>query len=216
MSKVGETTVSSDSNFWYLILRVCSCTYGRKGVDVWWVPPLFAFMFSVLLVSTALLYRKIRLAPPFRRPASNFINVGGVASDVWVSFNFSVGEMGDCYNGSWARQLKIPVRRLNQLEATFLNVLQWNLQCSACEFDCMVHKVEAGLVFLRVRRAAIRILWSCCCLFSIVHHGCQFRSFLTYADLLVLCQSPNGSSAEILLDLVKQLMKVLQFANIRI
>ncbi|XP_055349093.1 protein CNPPD1-like [Paramacrobiotus metropolitanus] len=86
-------------------------------------------------------------------------------------FLYDVGEVGDCYNGTWARDFGIPIKHLNKLEFLFLDALQWNLHADSADFDAMMHNVES----------------------EITHFGCQFRDYLTYSDLLVLSM-PGGFS----------------------
>jgi hypothetical protein len=54
----------------------------------------------------------------------------------------SVGEVGDCYNGTWSRHCRIPIKRLNRIEVEFLDALKWNLQSDVDEFDDMMARVQ--------------------------------------------------------------------------
>ena len=58
-----------------------------------------------------------------------------------------MGEVGDCYNGTWARQCKIPLKKLNRLEVNFLTALDWDLHSSDVEFEKMMTKVQTGYIF---------------------------------------------------------------------
>ncbi|OQV18459.1 putative Protein CNPPD1 [Hypsibius exemplaris] len=101
-------------------------------------------------------------------------------------FLYDVGETGDCYNGTWARHCRIPIKRLNRMEVDFLNGLDWNLQSEAGEFATVMDKVQT----------------------DIVRSNLRFHTSMTYADLVALSSLSNGFSSNMILECIASVAKI--------
>ena len=60
----------------------------------------------------------------------NFIFIKLLASKYLVD----EGESDEIYNNEWASVADIPIKKINSLERTFLNKIEWNMFVSSDEF----------------------------------------------------------------------------------
>ncbi|GAV07675.1 hypothetical protein RvY_17489 [Ramazzottius varieornatus] len=99
---------------------------------------------------------------------------------------YDVGEVGDCYNGSWARQCRIPLKTLNRLEVQFLSALDWDLHSGEAEFENMMAKVQTG----------------------IVNSQMKYRPSMTYSDMMALLHFNNLFASLFVKSLFSRIAKV--------
>lgn len=101
-------------------------------------------------------------------------------------FLYDVGEVGDCYNGTWARQCKIPLKKLNRLEVNFLTALDWDLHSSDVEFEKMMTKVQTG----------------------IVNSHMKYRPSMTYSDMTALLHFNPGFTSLFVKSLISRIARI--------